>query len=139
MPSWLKRALIGKGVLTEQGMTRRAKVMRCRACGVPTMAGFDSTVAAMDAWCDLTPLSAQGEVWALLSDRRTYALHGVDRLELERRDQWSITGHPAGSPSAPPVLASHRCGEPVPRAYEARRAVGSRPAPDRTTPGEFGF
>jgi hypothetical protein len=115
MPAWLKRSLIAKGTLTPEGLTRRAKVMRCRTCRTPVLAGFDSAVAALDAWCDLTDLSPLGEAMALVDRRWTYTLREAGgRMELDRRDQWAIVGSPAGSGRARTVLATHRCAEPVP-------------------------
>jgi hypothetical protein len=130
LPAWLKQALVNQGVMGEGGMTRRAKVMRHPPCGIPCMAGFDSQRAALDAWCDLTELSAQGEVEALIAGRGTYELWGAKtpRPTLEQRDRWRIGGAPAGSHLANPVLASHDCGSPVPAAWAAPVAADTAPA-----------
>jgi len=103
--------LIAKGVMAESGMTRKAKIMRHRKCGILTLAGFDADSCALDAWCDLAELSAQGEALALVGGRRTYEVH-ADRLNY--RDAWSIKARPAGHIA---VFASHRCTDPVPATW----------------------
>jgi hypothetical protein len=133
MPAWLRRSLEERGVISSEGLTRRAKIVRCRACRMPVMAGFDSARAALDAYCDLTEVSALGEAMALVAGRKTYELHSGSRLELERRDQFSIAGHPAGRQGSPPVLVQHVCGESVPRAWADDRPTPA-PAPRQAEP-----
>lgn len=129
LPSWLKRSLIASGRMSESGLTRRARVVRCRKCGVPTMAGYDAAVAALDAWCDLTDLSALGEALALCEGRRTYTLWEMgDRLELDARDRWMITGQPAGTGRT--VLTEHRCAAPVPALWAAPQPESAPELPD---------
>ena len=110
--TWLTSMLVDKGVLTEQGLTRRAKLISHRPCSEVVLAGIDSDLAGLDAWCDLGELTRSGEALALLEGRRTYELHG-GRLSL--RDRWQITGKPAGGKR--PVLASHLCARAVPAAW----------------------
>jgi hypothetical protein len=110
--TWLTSMLVDKGVMTEQGLTRRAKLIAHRPCGIPTLAGLDSDLAGLDAWCDLGELTRYGEAMALLEGRRTYQLHG-GRLSL--RDRWQIGGKPAGGRS--PVLASHLCDQSIPATW----------------------
>ena len=129
MPDWLKRSLVAKGVLSEQGLTRKAKVMHCRRCRQPVMAGFDAERAAMDAWCDFAELTAFGEAMALVEGRRTYSLTDGERPVLDHRDRWRIAGAPAGAEGSPVVLASHVCGARVPRAWERPRVPRQPPRP----------
>ena len=105
--------LVGKGVLSEAGLTRRAKLTSHPPCHFPTLAGLDSDRAAIDAWCDLGELTLQGEALALLDSRRTYELHAG---RLSPRDRWQIGGRPAGK-SRWPVFAEHRCHDPIPAAW----------------------
>lgn len=112
-PDWLLQVLRDKGVISESGLTRNARMRPHRDCGQLTLAGYDSDRASLDAWCDPYPLTADGEVQALLDERTTYHLWGG---RLERRDRWTIRGIPAGSPSHP-VFAEHRCRLPVPRPW----------------------
>lgn len=128
MPAWLESLLIDKGVLTAQGLSRKAKVVIHRDCGLPTVAGFDADRCALDAWCDPAQLTADGEAWALLDGRATYELR-VDRLE--RRDRWTIPGRPPSHEL--PVLAAHRCHAPIPAAWRLP------PAPATLTRPTEGF
>ncbi len=112
MPDWLRSALIDKGVLTAQGLSRRAKVITHRPCGMPTMSGIDRDPCGLDAWCDLGQLTADGEFQALLDGRRTYE---VSNQRLHPRDRWSIPGHPASPTTV--VLAEHRCHQPIPATW----------------------
>lgn len=124
MAAWMRQMLIDKGVLTEQGLSRKARIRTHRPCGLPTLAGIDSDLAGLDAWCDLGELHAYGEAMALISGRRTYELWGG---RLGHRDQWQIQGRPAGS-SRHPVFSEHRCHDPIPPDW----ITPSKPAPIRT-------
>jgi len=118
MQPWMRQMLIDKGVLSTQGLSRKAKVMRHKKCGILTLAGFDADSCAMDAWCDLAQLSTAGEVQALLAQRRTYELH-FDRLNY--RDSWAIKSRPASSSPAA-VYAAHLCGSPIPAPWSIQIA-----------------
>lgn len=124
MPTWMKQMLIDKGVLTEQGLSRKARILTHRPCGIPTLAGIDSDRCGLDAWCDLAEIHAYGEAMALLSGRRTYELWGG---RLGHRDHWMIQGRPAGG-TRYPVFAEHRCHEPIPTDW----IHPSKPAPQPT-------
>jgi hypothetical protein len=117
--TWLTSMLVDKGVMSEGGLTRKAKVLEHRPCHFPTLSGLDSDRCALDAWCDLGQLTLEGEALALLGGRRTYELRG-DRLS--QRDRWSIPGRPA---SRCAVFAEHRCHDPIPAAW----CIPHRPAP----------
>lgn len=113
MPSWLRSMLEAKGVISAQGLTGKARIVTHRTCGIPTLAGFDDHVAALDAWCDLGQLTAEGELRALLDGRQTYRLW--NGRELRRRDRWNIPGHPPTQRA--PVFAEHRCHHPIPATW----------------------
>lgn len=108
-PTWLRDRLIEAGILTPQGLSRRAKPMLHRTCRQLVIAGFDNDTCAFDAWTEPAPLTPHGELAALLDERRTYDLDGE---RLYRRDQASIPGRPP-SPRRT-VLAEHRCHSPLP-------------------------
>lgn len=120
--------LVDKGVMSEGGLTRRAKLISHRPCSFPTLAGLDADLAALDAWCDLGELTLEGEALALLDGRRTYELHGG---RLSRRNHWMIQGRPAGT-TRYPVFAEHRCHKPIPAAW----CIPHRPEPAMTTTNE---
>ena len=128
MPAWVVDQLISKGYLTEQGLSRKAKVIVHRPCGQATISGLDGARCALDAWCDPAPLNAQGEVAALLQGRWTYRLDGV---RLDRRTRWTIGGHPPDHRVL--VLAEHRCGEVIPTAWRLPPAPPSLPTPATPT------
>jgi len=81
IPAWLKR------LLSEQnpdGITRRIRARRCTKCAAITLRGLDGDVAALPARVDPEPISADGELAALLTGRRTYTLRtDGDRLQLD--------------------------------------------------------
>jgi len=94
---------------TITGANRKASIRVHPRCHQPILAGLDADVAALSVAVDPYPLTPAGEVWALQSGRRTYAL---SRGALERRDRWTIPGQ---TPShRVTVLAEHRCGDPPP-------------------------
>ena len=126
--TWLTSMLVDKGVMSEGGLTRRAKLLAHPPCHFPTLAGLDADRCALDAWCDLGELTLEGEALALLDGRRTYELHGG---RLSPRDRWCIPGRPAGR-SRWPVLAEHRCHDPIPAAW----CIPHRPEPATTTTNE---
>ena len=97
----------GPGPVT--GATRTPRIRVHPGCHQPVLAGLDANRCALSVMVDPYPLTPAGEVWALQSGRRTYAL---SRGALERRDRWTIPGQ---TPShRVTVLAEHRCGDPPP-------------------------
>lgn len=124
MPRWLSEALIDKGILTAQGLTRTARV-RTHPCGVPCLAGIDDN--GLDAWCELAEITTLAEAHALLDDRTTYRIHAA---QLVRRDQWHIRAHPA---SDEPTLVEHRCHASLPADWIAPLPALPAPAPRKET------
>jgi hypothetical protein len=122
MPEWLAQALRDKGILTDQGLTRTARIRTCPTCHVPTLAGIDDT--GLDTWNDLAELHATGEAHALLDHRRTHWIHAG---QLVHRDQWTIRARPAGHPTSPTVLPEHRCHQPIPATWCTPYAPTQRP------------
>ena len=109
-------------------MTRRALVADCRDCRQLTLAGTDRNRAALGAIVDNLPLTRGGELLAVLSGRKVYALD--IRGALNRRDRWMIR-----TPSRDPVLPEHRCGDPVPHSWRAPAVIPARtPAPTEEIP-----
>lgn len=100
---------------------RRARLI-LHSCNQHVLVGLDDEIAALTARCDPYPISAIGEVQALSDGRATYYLH---RGCLERRDRWTIPGHPP-SPQLL-VLAEHRCDDPLPPAWLAPPSPRPRP------------
>lgn len=128
MPRWMRSMLEAKGVISAQGLTATARIHTHRPCGIPTLAGFDDHVAALDAWCDLAQLSTLGEALALLDHRRTYQLWNDSHLR--RRDRWNIPGHPPSE--RVPVFAEHRCHAPIPATW----CLPPTPAEQPTAPAD---
>jgi hypothetical protein len=114
--------LVATGVLTQGGVGRTVRSRVHAPCGEVTLAGLDADVAAFEAIVDPYPLTPVGEVEALRADRRTYRL--ADR-RLEPRTGRTITGHPPGPDCR--ILATHRCGQPIPDGWKA-------PPPPRRPP-----
>lgn len=69
---------------------------------------LEGTVEGLTTRVDPTPLTATGELVALLTGRWTYALS--PGRELWHRNRWRIRRRDH------PVLAAHRCGLPPPPA-----------------------
>ncbi len=107
MPAWLRRQLVDTGHLTDDGLTRSARLRRCPRCRRPVLAGIDNN--GLDAWADPAPLDADGEARALLDGRHTWDLFA--RTDLVFRTSMSIRHRPAGSDPDRPVLAMHACPE----------------------------
>lgn len=118
-PSWetIKKSLVAKGLMTEDGDSRRARVRLCAKCSLPVMAGLDDDRCADLAVCDPAPINTHGELYALVTGRCTYRLRFMGgKYVLNMRDQWQITASPAGSPELE-VLAGHKCNEPLAPEY----------------------
>ncbi|MDP1877991.1 MAG: hypothetical protein Q8M17_10610 [Actinomycetota bacterium] len=112
MPAWLRSMLQAKGVISETGLTRNAGIRTHRPCHAACIAGIDDN--GFDTWTDPTELTPTGELQALLDGRRTWDLHAHRALTL--RTSISIQHRPAGNP-ARPVLAQHRCHQPIPSSW----------------------
>src|SRR5690625_3375356 len=106
-PRWLTQHLLDTGATDAHGITRHARPRHCKRCSAPVIAGLDADAAAGTAIADLTPLSAQTELAALLSARRTYTLW-VDKtgILLEHRNQFDTAN---GIPKDKHIIPEHRC------------------------------
>jgi len=108
MAEWLVRHLETIGAMGPDRIGRTARRSRCVKCGRAILTGLDRDRVAGVAHVDPLPLAPIGEALALMSGRRTYALHvGIGLCELQIRDHWQITGSPAGTRLD--VLAEHTC------------------------------
>lgn len=111
---WLLEHLVTAGHLTETGISRRARVRRCH-CRARILVGLDDIVAAFEARCDPTPLTALGEALAAVTGRRTWALRREGaRYVLDPRTADDIAAWPAGTRQREDVLAEHVCGAAPP-------------------------
>jgi hypothetical protein len=108
LPEFVKKRLIASGLMDEAtGATRRARARRCEQCRQPVMRGIDADWAGSVVDCDPTPVSALGEVMALVDGRRTYELRYLgDRYEIDLRTPERIRGNPVGT-SGLDVLVAH--------------------------------
>ncbi len=109
----LTKRLVAAGHLTENGLSRAARIRACRDCRAFTVAGLDADQAAIEAWADPIPLSTLGEMLATIEHHATYELWPAGgRYELERRDAHRIGWYspPAhGGHHRIDVLRAHRC------------------------------
>jgi hypothetical protein len=103
-------------------MTRRAHGSLCH-CGAATLYGDDADTCGLPARVDPYPLTRRGELLMVAAGRHAYEW---EFGRLYRRDRWSIR-----SQAAAPVLAEHRCGDPVPTGW--RLPPAPRPTPTPTT------
>ena len=111
MPAHIRLHLEHQGILTPDGISRRAHTRYCRHCRRPVMTGLDHDHVAATATCDPTPLDALGELTALMNGRPTYELTWTRErgYVLDHRDQFRIRGRPAGTWRDGDVLAEHKC------------------------------
>lgn len=126
---WLESMLVGKGVLSEAGLSRNAGIRACRKCRQACLAAIDCD--GLDAWLDPVPIHAAGELLALLDGRRTYSLHAG--REVVRRDRHWIRAYPAGAGQRP-AFAAHRCGSPAPAAWTIPATPARPPAAPKEMP-----
>lgn len=123
----LKPILARKGLLTDKGHTRYATARPCPHCGATIVAGIDWHLEQLqpcpEIHADIEPLSAQGELAALMLDRTTYDLqrdHPTGRWKLYSRTSYCNFDVPyrtnpirAGE-QLHDVLVSHHCGSTLP-------------------------
>jgi hypothetical protein len=102
IPGWLQRQR------AEQGQ-RAATLRLCPRCKAPVIVGLDADRAAINATCDPTPISELGEAYALVQGRATYCFaDDQGRKILWHRYHWNIKAERQW-----PVLAAHRCNQPM--------------------------
>lgn len=129
MPDWLRSMLVDKGYMTREGVTFRARIRSCRDCHLPTVAGIDDN--GLTTWCDPGELTPDGELLALLDGRHTWDLYGGSQLTYRRPS--AITHRPAGDRRRP-VLAEHRCHQPIPASWCCPPRPAPAPAADEGFP-----
>lgn len=115
LPEFVKRRLEAMGYLDpDTGATRRARARRCEVCGSPVMRGINRDFGGLSVDCDPEPLSAQGELQAILAGRATYDLqhYGGRGYQLDRRESWHIRDTPPGTPGID-VLVVHQHKAPA--------------------------
>lgn len=115
IPAWVRAHLeTTTGDDYAPGAIRRnAKPRPCPHCHSWYLAGLDADRAAFEAHADPLALTAGQELACMLSKRRTYEIHqtGKEQMEIDYRDRWRISGHPAGGKMN--VIAEHVCNKPV--------------------------
>lgn len=104
-------------------MNRRRAIPSTCACGAAVLHGVDANVAGFTATADSRPLTRTGELLAVIQGRAVYDLDS--RPSLHRRRAWHIRGNPP-TPYRP-VVAEHRCGQPLPDAWIAPTAPATPP------------
>ena len=102
MPAWLTRHLIQTGAMTEDRITKHAQHRRCPTCGLFTLVGLDDLLPSRIA-VDPLPTTSAGELFALLTGRRSFAL---DVDELYERTAGRLLYRPADTH---PVYITHEC------------------------------
>lgn len=110
-PDWLVRRLVGSGLMDgDTGAMRKAQAVACDRCGRAVWRGLDADWCGRSRDADPLPVSALGEVQAIMAGRKTLELSGATRLELNYRDAWRIKGRPAGRDGYD-VVVEHKCGD----------------------------
>lgn len=88
---------------------------KCQKCKQPVIIGLvNPNFGTYAIECDPNPLSAAGELGAILAGVARYRLiaHG-GRLEIAFRDVFSLRGSPAGT-AKQDILIRHECGKANP-------------------------
>ena len=135
MDTWLRDHLIRSGHMTEDGVTRKARIRRCPHCPRDVLVGLDSDICALEVHADPHPLSAIGEAVALLQNRRTLHLRrDGSGWVLDPRTDRDIAMRPAGTTNRLDVLGQHHCatGPPSP-ALQAPSSFPEAKPPVRPT------
>lgn len=101
----------GSAVLRTPAASTRPTARTCSTCQQPTLEA--RTPNGLDVVVDAAPLSAIGELQALLGGARTYT-HHVVLGDLAHRYPLVIRSRPAGTAPRQTVHASHRCGDTWP-------------------------
>ena len=109
-------------------MTRNVTARTCSGCGAKVLHGDDADVCGIPTTVDSQPVDNVGEFLAVVTGRRTYTLRptrsrGSHGRELDERTAAAIK---AGARH--PVVAEHRCGQPLPGVAEP---IADRPQPTR--------
>lgn len=98
---------------------RSIRATHCLRCRAPIVVGDDEDEIAVTVKLDVTPLSATGEMAAVLAGRATYTLDKpiTGNARIWRRTSWRIKAKPADKPPRPwnqyDVLPAHQCWNPV--------------------------
>jgi len=69
-----RRILEAKGLADESGLTRKARMRRCR-CGARVLSGLDGDWMALSMWMDPDPVDLVAAVQALAEGRRVRKLN----------------------------------------------------------------
>lgn len=103
------------------GVTRNARLSRCRDCGRGVLRGLDADPCGGAVTADADEIDQVGELIAILRGVRTYQLtrtttsSGRGVWQLDPREPAAIR---AGQMR--PVVPAHRCGERLPPAASSR-------------------
>lgn len=109
MPTHLQRHLLIEGVLSETGLTKKARYRHCpRGCGLLLLAAID--LNGCDAWTWPWPTTPWGEYVAKTAGLHTWH-RAVAGEGLVYRSAQTITAKPAHTVS---VHVQHRCADPPP-------------------------
>ncbi len=98
---------------------RKAAVKNCPDCSTLVLVGLDDDSCAFVASAELHPLRHAGELAAIYADtRRTYLLCAGE-LTVRYLEQYR-------SAADYPVLAEHRCADPIPATWLAPTSTSLR-------------
>lgn len=110
---------------------RPARLARCRQCRAQVLRGHNDDWCAFEVDADPTPLTALGEVHALLTGIRTLtARRNQTRLLLTRRDRSAIVTFPAGGHRPGnrwDVIPEHHCHTTWPTAAVTASVIAPPP------------
>ena len=141
LPEHVKRRLEAMGLMDpDTGATRRARARHCERCKKVIMRGIDRDWGGVSVDCDRIPLTAQGELEAIMRNeatpieerfgQATYDLswHGGSGYQLDGRRAEHIRLYPPGKQDAgTDILARHICN--APKLSGTQSAINDSPPP----------
>lgn len=106
MEPWLAGYLEGEGIMdASTRLTKRARHRRCPQCNVSVLACLDDVIGG-PLYVDRYPVNATGELFAVLTYRKTYTLTAE---QLDSRD-WNRIAYRSADDE--PVYVQHSCAAP---------------------------
>ncbi len=140
IPAHVQHHRIRAGLIDHRGVGPKARPGHCAHCGLAVLAGWADGHGPDTAVVHPAPLTAEGELWAILAGWTTWTVNGFDGI-LERRRAYASAGPDdltnrlttniaANTADQLRVYAEHRCGTvPPPTRPDVAVRTASAAAP----------
>lgn len=107
-------------------MTRKIRTDACHRCRTPILTGYDGDTGGLFAQLEATRVKANVEAWLMLGGWDTYWLSPGG---IVNRSHWHISANAVDE-----LHVNHRCGQPVPEAWQIPPPPAQHAAADPTVP-----